>query len=75
MLSFIKVLNLFIGISPNSKNANELGDNTEQEAKSVKEALISAYEKNISTRLKSELCNLDVSNCNYPKGTSASMPS
>jgi pimeloyl-CoA synthetase len=45
----------------------------EQEQKLVKEALISAYEKNISTRLKAELCNSDPNNYNYTKDASASM--
>ncbi|KAK8596032.1 hypothetical protein V6N12_064532 [Hibiscus sabdariffa] len=35
---------------------------TEEEEKSVKDALISAYKKNISTRLKAELCSTDVNN-------------
>ncbi|KAK8695540.1 hypothetical protein V6N13_000693 [Hibiscus sabdariffa] len=45
---------------------------TEEEEKSVKDALISAYKKNISTRLKAELCSTDVNNyVNTTKETSA----
>jgi len=63
----------FAGIGPDSKNATDYGENTEQEQKSVREALISAYEKNISTRLKAELCNLDPNNYYYTKDASESM--
>lgn len=61
------LLDLANGISPDSKQAAEQSENMEQEQKSVREALISAYEKNISTRLKAELCSVDVNNCNYTK--------
>lgn len=44
----------------------------EQEQKSVREALVLAYDKNISIRLKAELCNFDVSNYNYAKDGSKS---
>lgn len=50
----------------------EQGDNTEQERKSVRQVLISAYDKNISTRLKAELCSLDANNYNYTKDASTS---
>ncbi|KAK9277501.1 hypothetical protein L1049_007045 [Liquidambar formosana] len=56
------LLDLANGIAPDSKQATEQGENIEQEQKSVKEALISAYDKNISTRLKAELCSSDVNN-------------
>ncbi|CAN1779726.1 ABC transporter G family member 14, partial [Linum perenne] len=39
----------------------------EKEQKLVRETLISAYEKNIFTSLKVELCNLDISNFSYTK--------
>ncbi|KAJ9707707.1 hypothetical protein PVL29_002656 [Vitis rotundifolia] len=61
------LLDLANGISPDSKQAAEQSENMEQEQKSVREALISAYEKNISTRLKAELCGVDVNNYNYTK--------
>ncbi|XP_065879424.1 ABC transporter G family member 14 [Euphorbia lathyris] len=56
------LLDLANGIAPDSKSTTEYGENIEKEQKSVKEALISAYEKNISTTLKAELFNVD---CNY----------
>ncbi|KAF3679831.1 putative conserved oligomeric Golgi complex subunit 6-like [Capsicum annuum] len=46
------------------------GDNTEQEKKSAREALISAYVKNISTRLKTELCSSDANNYSHTKDVS-----
>ncbi|XP_039030027.1 ABC transporter G family member 14-like isoform X1 [Hibiscus syriacus] len=55
------LLDLANGISPDFKPSREKVENTEEE-KSVKNALISAYEKNISTRLKAELCSTDVNN-------------
>uniref|UniRef100_A0A5B7B013 Putative ABC transporter G family member 14 n=1 Tax=Davidia involucrata TaxID=16924 RepID=A0A5B7B013_DAVIN len=66
------LLDLANGIGPDSKHAIEQGDNTEQEQKSVREVLISAYEKNISTRLKAELCSLDVNNYSYTKDATTS---
>lgn len=46
----------------------------EQEQKSVKEALISAYDKNISSTLKAELCSLDANNFNnYAKDASSKL--
>ncbi|KAF5745077.1 ABC transporter G family member 14 [Tripterygium wilfordii] len=56
------LLDLANGISPDSKQGSDQGEISEQEHKLVKKTLISAYEKNISTRLKSELCNVDVNN-------------
>ncbi|OIT35467.1 PREDICTED: ABC transporter G family member 14-like [Nicotiana attenuata] len=64
------LLDLANGIGPDSKHAIEQGDNTEQEKKSVREALISAYDKTISTRLKTELCSLDTNNYSYKKDVS-----
>lgn len=60
------------GIAPESKHATEARDNMEKEQKMVREALISAYDKNISARLKAELCSLDANNYNYTKNASAS---
>ncbi|XP_030444461.2 ABC transporter G family member 14 [Syzygium oleosum] len=63
------LLDLANGIAPDSKHATEHGDNMEKEKKSVRESLISAYDKNISARLKSELCSVDVINYNnFTKG-------
>ncbi|KAM4073425.1 hypothetical protein ACJW30_10G017300 [Castanea mollissima] len=59
------LLDLANGIAPDSKQATEQGENAEREQKLVKETLISAYDKNISTRLKAELC--EPNNYNYPK--------
>ncbi|WCJ29013.1 ABC-2 type transporter family protein [Euphorbia peplus] len=56
------LLDLANGIAPDSKPTTEQGENVEQEQKSVKEALISAYQKNISTKLKTELSSVD---CNF----------
>lgn len=63
----------FAGIGPDSKNATDYGENMEQEQKLVREELISAYEKNISTRLKAELCNADPNNYYYSKDASESI--
>ncbi|KAK6782813.1 hypothetical protein RDI58_020609 [Solanum bulbocastanum] len=64
------LLDLANGIGPDSKHAIEQGDSSEQEKKSVREALISAYDKNISTRLKTELCSSDTNNYSYAKDIS-----
>ncbi|XP_022931516.1 ABC transporter G family member 14-like [Cucurbita moschata] len=65
------LLDLANGIGPDSKYANDGGENMEQEQKGVKEALISAYDKNISSTLKDELCSLDANNfTNYAKDAS-----
>ncbi|CAN1779732.1 ABC transporter G family member 14 [Linum perenne] len=61
------LLDLANGIAPDARNGSELGENTEKEQKLVRETLISAYEKNIFTSLKVELCNLDISNFSYTK--------
>ncbi|EEF42546.1 ABC transporter G family member 14 [Ricinus communis] len=61
------LLDLANGIAPDSKTTTEQGENTEQEQKLVKETLISAFEKNISTRLKAELCSTDANSYNYTK--------
>ncbi|XVF13765.1 hypothetical protein REPUB_Repub08aG0235600 [Reevesia pubescens] len=65
------LLDLANGISPDFKHSVEQVESTEEEQKSVKDALISAYEKNISTRLKAELCNSDVNNYMNTKEASA----
>ncbi|GAB4857983.1 ABC transporter G member 14 [Ancistrocladus abbreviatus] len=53
------LLDLASGIAPDSKHGTEQCESMEQEKKSVREALITAYDKNISTSLKAELCSLD----------------
>ena len=65
---FLIIYWLLLGIGPESKHAMEQGDNMEQEKKQVKEALICAYEKNISISLKSELCNPET--CDFNKDAS-----
>lgn len=74
MVSNISLKRIFeiSGIGPDSKHAIEQGDSSEQEKKSVREALISAYDKNISTRLKTELCSSDTNNYSYAKDVSTS---
>ncbi|KAI7994599.1 ABC transporter G family member 14 [Camellia lanceoleosa] len=64
------LLDLANGIGPVDKHTIEQGDSTEQEQKLVRDVLISAYDKNISPRLKAELCSLDVNNYNYTKDAS-----
>lgn len=63
------------GIAPDSKQPTEQVENMEQEQKLIKEALISAYDKNISTRLKAELCSYDANSYNYAKDGSKSKSS
>ncbi|KAF7829099.1 ABC transporter G family member 14 [Senna tora] len=63
------LLDLANGIAPDSKHAIEQSESLEQERKMVREALISAYDKNIATRLKAELCSLNV-NYNITKDAS-----
>lgn len=60
----------FSGISPDSKDAIGQGETMEQEKKLAREALISAYEKNISTRVKAELRTMDVNSYTISKGAS-----
>ncbi|KAF8412582.1 hypothetical protein HHK36_000551 [Tetracentron sinense] len=66
------LLDLANGIGLDPKFPADQGDlgqgNIEQEQKSVREALISAYDKNIATRLKAELCSMDTG---YGKDASA----
>ncbi|KAI7994453.1 ABC transporter G family member 14 [Camellia lanceoleosa] len=64
------LLDLANGIGPVDKHTIEQGDSTEQEQKLVRDVLISTYDKNISPRLKAELCSLDVNNYNYTKDAS-----
>ncbi|OIW10780.1 hypothetical protein TanjilG_27726 [Lupinus angustifolius] len=61
------LLDLANGIAPDSKHATEQSESLEQERKVVREALISAYDKNIATRLKAELCSQKVNNNNITK--------
>ncbi|XP_057762489.1 ABC transporter G family member 14 [Arachis stenosperma] len=58
------LLDLANGIAPDSKHASEQSEGLEQERKQVREALISAYDKNIATNLKAELCSVEVNNYN-----------
>ncbi|CAH9137191.1 unnamed protein product, partial [Cuscuta epithymum] len=68
------MLDLANGIRPDSNSAMEQGNSTEQERRGVRETLLSAYEKNISTTLKTELCSLD-NGQNYSYTTDASRKS
>uniref|UniRef100_A0A6N2N5C0 ABC transporter domain-containing protein n=1 Tax=Salix viminalis TaxID=40686 RepID=A0A6N2N5C0_SALVM len=65
------LLDLANGIGPDSKNGTDQGESMEKEQKLVKEALISAYQKNISTRMKAELCNSDPDSYNFTKDATA----
>ncbi|KAG8375225.1 hypothetical protein BUALT_Bualt10G0078200 [Buddleja alternifolia] len=64
------LLDLANGIAPDIQHASDHGENAQQDPVSIREFLISAYDKNISTRLKTELCSSDVSSYNYTKETS-----
>ncbi|KAL8536563.1 hypothetical protein ACS0TY_011954 [Phlomoides rotata] len=61
------LLDLANGIGP---DFSEHSDSIQQDPTSVKEFLISSYDKNISTRLKTELFTSDVSSYNYAKDAS-----
>lgn len=63
------------GIAPDSKQVTEQSEGLEQERKQVRESLISAYEKNIATRLKAEICSMEVNNQNITKDACASRSS
>ncbi|KAM0059640.1 putative ABC transporter, AAA+ ATPase domain, ABC-2 type transporter [Helianthus debilis subsp. tardiflorus] len=56
------LLDLANGIAPDAMQEHEQGETTEQEQKLVRQKLKTAYETNISTRLKADLCSVDVSN-------------
>ncbi|KAK7262806.1 hypothetical protein RJT34_30387 [Clitoria ternatea] len=64
------LLDLANGIAPDSKHATEQSESQEKENKLVREALVSAYNKNIATRLKDELCSLEVNSYNTIKDAS-----
>ncbi|OAY79146.1 ABC transporter G family member 14 [Ananas comosus] len=75
------MLDLANGISPDSKESNEInnGDSNlanesaetvARDPKAVKEELISAYDRNIATRLKAELCGVDPASFGYARDTS-----
>ncbi|XP_058191492.1 ABC transporter G family member 14 isoform X2 [Rhododendron vialii] len=64
------LLDLANGIGADYNQSIEQGDKTEQERKRVRDDLISAYDKNISTRLKAELCSSDVNNTTYTQHAS-----
>ncbi|KAG6520647.1 ABC transporter G family member 14-like [Zingiber officinale] len=73
------LLDLANGIAPNSKYATESSDfvkggcGLQQEQKAVKEALIRAYNCNIATRLKAELCTIDLNNYGYTQEMASAM--
>ncbi|WOL13202.1 hypothetical protein Cni_G21971 [Canna indica] len=74
------LLDLANGIAPDSKYAIENGDAAaaggncmQQEQKAVKEALISAYDRNIATRLKAELCAADLKSYGYSREIATAM--
>lgn len=57
------------GIAPESKCASETGDagGTQREQKAVRETLVKAYERNIATRLKAELCAVESNDYGYTR--------
>ncbi|WOL18293.1 hypothetical protein Cni_G27087 [Canna indica] len=61
------LLDLANGIPPDSKYGSETGDAMQREQKAVKEALITAYDRNIATRLKAELCVAELNNYGYAR--------
>ncbi|KAL6556474.1 ABC transporter G member 14 [Orobanche gracilis] len=61
------LLDLANGIRPDFQYGAD--KDVQQDAMSVRESLVSAYDKNISTRLKSELCCSDVSGHSLTKET------
>lgn len=62
----------FAGIGPDFEHSTEQRGDTDQEKNAVRDILISAYDKNISTGLKAELCSSEVSNYNCTKDASMS---
>ncbi|KAL0327692.1 UNVERIFIED_CONTAM: ABC transporter G family member 14 [Sesamum angustifolium] len=63
------LLDLANGIGPDFQHATDQSDSPQQDTTSVREFLISAYDKNISTRLKIELCSSDVGSYNYKEAS------
>ncbi|XP_074566526.1 ABC transporter G family member 14-like [Curcuma longa] len=63
------LLDLANGIAPESKCASETGDagGTQREQKAVRETLVKAYERNIATRLKAELCAVESNDYGYTR--------
>ncbi|XP_042037605.1 ABC transporter G family member 14-like [Salvia splendens] len=64
------LLDLANGIGPDFQHATEHNNCTQQDPTSLRELLISTYDKNISTRLKTELFSSEVSSYNNTKETS-----
>ncbi|KAM0026847.1 putative ABC transporter, AAA+ ATPase domain, ABC-2 type transporter [Helianthus debilis subsp. tardiflorus] len=64
------LLDLANGIAPDAMQEYEQGENTEHERKLVRQKLITSYDTNISTRLKAELCSLDITNNDHAKEAS-----
>ncbi|XP_068634234.1 ABC transporter G family member 14-like [Aristolochia californica] len=66
------MLDLANGIAPDSQVAttdlsNSHTSFSEREKRTVKELLVSAYDKNIATRLKAELCGTEANSYNYAR--------
>ncbi|KAK1408609.1 hypothetical protein QVD17_40534 [Tagetes erecta] len=61
------LLDLANGIAPDAMQEYEQGEDTERERKLVRQELITFYDTNISTRLKDDLCSLDVTNHDHAK--------
>ncbi|KAK9197235.1 hypothetical protein WN943_005370 [Citrus x changshan-huyou] len=56
-------LQIVLKLQPDYKQSTDQGENTDQDQKLAREALKSAYEKNIATKLKDELSNLGANDC------------
>nr|GMC47787.1 ABC transporter G family member 14 [Ipomoea batatas] len=61
------MLDLANGIAPDSRHEIEQCNNMEQDQQSIREILLSAYDKNISTRIKIELCSSDANDYSHSK--------
>ncbi|KAL8208343.1 hypothetical protein R6Q57_007755 [Mikania cordata] len=64
------LLDLANGIAPDAMQEYEQGENTEHKRKLVRQELITSYDANISTRLKADLCSLDITIHDHAKEAS-----
>ncbi|PIN12552.1 Transporter, ABC superfamily (Breast cancer resistance protein) [Handroanthus impetiginosus] len=63
------LLDLANGIGPDFQHVTDHNDSPQQDPIALRKLLISAYDENISTRLKIELCSSDVSGYNYKEAS------
>lgn len=64
--------NYMTGIAPDAMQEYEQGEDTEDERKLVRQELVTFYDTNISTRLKADLCSLEITNHDHAKEASTS---